>query len=179
MQGRARHHVKPSLHPFAPGQGQSQTPSGRSEPGLRGHENGEDGFLESMMEDHQLMLLSHVDANMNMNMNLNVNMNVNMDTAVGYDLHSWMLVVPLTDAQMINRRQLGYSQCLNWTRQQALESALTVAGKVLESMGLRSDTAADESCGQQRHIPSLEFLYWMLNGTLFPFVCRLSTFRLV
>ncbi|KAL4735079.1 hypothetical protein BDV11DRAFT_40391 [Aspergillus similis] len=163
MQGRARHHVKPSLRPFAPGQGQSQTPSGRSEPSLRGHENGEDGFLEGMMEDQQLMLLGQLDASMNMNLNLNMNVNVNMDKAVGYGLHSWMSVVPLTEAQMINRRQLGFSQGLSWTRQQALESALSVAGKVLGSMELRSETAPDEGCGQQRHIPSLEFLFWLLN----------------
>ncbi|KAL3437730.1 hypothetical protein BDV09DRAFT_149323 [Aspergillus tetrazonus] len=163
MQGRARHHVRASLHPFAPGQGQSQTPSGGSARGLQGHENDEDRFLQSMMEEQQLMLLGHLDANMNMNMNLNVNMNVNMDTALGYGLHGWMSVVPLTEAQMINRRQLGYSQGLSSTKQQALESALSVAGKVLGSMALRSDTALDESCGQQRHIPSLEFLYWMLN----------------
>ncbi|KAL4755184.1 hypothetical protein BDW72DRAFT_55467 [Aspergillus terricola var. indicus] len=155
MQGRARHHVKPSLRPFASGQGQSQTPSGRSEPSLRGRENDEDEFLEGMMEDQQLMRLGQFDADMNMN--------VNMDTTVGYGLHSWVSVVPLTEAQMINRRQLGYSQDLSWTRQQALESALSVAGKVLGSMDLRSETAPDEGCGQQRHIPSLEFLYWMLN----------------
>ncbi|KAL5000668.1 hypothetical protein BDV10DRAFT_199930 [Aspergillus recurvatus] len=46
--------------------------------------------------------------------------------------------------------------------QRALESALSMAGKILGNMDLRSETAADEGC-VQRHIPSLEFLYWMLN----------------
>ncbi|KAL4981939.1 hypothetical protein BDW68DRAFT_183004 [Aspergillus falconensis] len=114
-------------------------------------ENNDDGFLEGMLEDQQRMLLGQLDADMNMHMN------VNMNTAVGYGLHSWMSAVPLTEAQMINRRRLDHPQGLNWTRQQALESALSMAGKVLGSMELRSETASDEGCAQ-RHIPSLEFL---------------------
>ncbi|KAL6231796.1 hypothetical protein BDW75DRAFT_233321 [Aspergillus navahoensis] len=154
MQKRARQHVEPSVRPLDQGQGQGQTPSGRPESSLRGMENNGEGFLEGMLEDQQLMLLDQLDANMNMHMDMN--------TAVGYGLHSWMSAVPLTEAQMINWRPPNLSQGLNWTRQQALESALSMAGQILGSMELRSETASDEGC-VQRHFPSLEFLYWMLN----------------
>ncbi|RDW59310.1 Zn(II)2Cys6 transcription factor [Aspergillus mulundensis] len=147
MQRDARHAESNSHRPLDRGQGQGQTPR-PPESSLRRLGNDDDGLLRGMLDDQQLMLLGQFDMNMNM--------------TVGYGLQSWMSIVPLTEAQMINRRQFDHSQDLSWTRQQALESALSAAGRILGSMEMRSEMTPGEGSGQ-RHIPSLEFLYWMLN----------------
>ncbi|KAL4906412.1 hypothetical protein BDW74DRAFT_176742 [Aspergillus multicolor] len=148
-----RHIESHSNRPLARGQSHArsrvQTPfNGPPESSLQRLGNDDDGLFHGMLDDQQLMLLGQFDVNMNM--------------TVGYGLHSWMSIVPLTEAQMINRKQLDHLQDLNWTKQQALESALSAAGRVLGSMEMRSELAAGEGNGQ-RHIPSLEFLSWMLN----------------
>lgn len=109
-----------------------------------------------MFDDQQLMLLNDFDLDMNLNLNLNLSMNMNM----GY---SWMEIVPLTEEQMI-RWQVNASQDITWSieRRQALESALSVAGRVLGSM--EQSQGMETETGVERHIPSLELLYWMLNG---------------
>ncbi len=116
----------------------------------------EDGFVLDMFDDQQLMLLNDFDLDMNLNLNLNLSMNMNM----GY---SWMEIVPLTEEQMI-RWQVNASQDITWSieRRQALESALSVAGRVLGSM--EQSQGMETETGVERHIPSLELLYWMLNG---------------
>jgi hypothetical protein len=92
---------------------------------------------------------------------------------VDYELHSWMAVVPLTDAQMINRRRrIGHSDSnmnsqhlASWGRSQVLESALSVASQVLGSMEYFTETVGVvPSSEEQRNVPSIEFLYWMLKG---------------
>jgi hypothetical protein len=91
---------------------------------------------------------------------------------VEYELHSWMAVVPLTDAQMINRRRrIGHSgsntnaqHLASWGRSQVLESALSVASQVLGSMEYFTETAGAGPSEEQRTLPSIEFLYWMLKG---------------
>ncbi|KAL3481556.1 hypothetical protein BJX99DRAFT_218492 [Aspergillus californicus] len=86
-----------------------------------------------------------------------------LDLEMSYEL---MAILPLTDAQMINRRQLEHSQGLTWNRRQALESALSVASQILGSMeqGVEmTGEAAAASEGEDRNIPSAEFLRWMLN----------------
>ncbi|KAL2788070.1 hypothetical protein BJX66DRAFT_309495 [Aspergillus keveii] len=90
---------------------------------------------------------------------------------VEYELHSWMAVVPLTDAQMINRRRrIGHSgsntnsqHLASWGRSQVLESALSVASQVLGSMEYFTETAGAVPSEEQRNLPSIEFLYWMLK----------------
>lgn len=110
-----------------------------------------------LFDEQQLMLLNHFDLDFSMNMNMNMNMNV------GY---SWMEIVPLTEDQMI--RRVNTSQDITWSieRRQALESALSVAGRVLGSMEQSQGT--ETGVGVERHIPSLELLYWMLNGMIPP-----------
>ncbi|KAL3468254.1 hypothetical protein BJX64DRAFT_9 [Aspergillus heterothallicus] len=91
----------------------------------------------------------------------------------GLQLHSWMSIVPLTDAQMINRRrrvESSNAQQPAWGRNQVLESALSVAGQVLGSIECFTGTSGTGSAEdgqqqqqQQRNVPSLEFLYWMLK----------------
>ncbi|EYE91868.1 fungal specific transcription factor domain-containing protein [Aspergillus ruber CBS 135680] len=104
----------------------------------------EDRFLVDILEDGSSMLLEHLDMN--------------------YGPPSWMSFVPLTDDQMANRHQVGHSQGLAWNRRQALQSALSVASQLLGGMKecreMARETANSE---EQRNIPSLEFLYWMLN----------------
>ncbi|CEL02596.1 hypothetical protein ASPCAL03763 [Aspergillus calidoustus] len=90
---------------------------------------------------------------------------------VEYELHSWMAIVPLTDAQMINRRRrIGHSHSntnsqhlASWGRSQLLESALSVASQVLGSMEYSTETAGVVPPEEQRNVPSIEFLYWMLK----------------
>jgi hypothetical protein len=102
-----------------------------------------------MFDEQQLMLLNQFDLDVNMNM------------GTGY---SWMEIVPLTEDQMI-RRRVNTAQDMTWSieRRQALESALSVAGRVLGSME-QSQGAEMERGVEERHIPSFELLYWMLNG---------------
>ncbi|KAL4963276.1 fungal specific transcription factor domain-containing protein [Aspergillus stella-maris] len=106
----------------------------------------DDDLLE-MLGDQRLMFLGDQD------MSLNVSINVGLDL-------SWMSMVPLTESQMINRRRLDTSQDPTWTKRQALESALSVAGRIIG--GLSQEIEAVDEQGQ-RYIPSAEFLYWMLN----------------
>ncbi|KAL4940393.1 hypothetical protein BDV06DRAFT_196706 [Aspergillus oleicola] len=106
----------------------------------------------NMLQDQQLMLLG--DQDMNMNLNLKISMNI------AFDLQSWMSMVPLTESQMINRPRLNTSQDPTWTRRQVLESALSVAGRIIGSMEQQIEAVGEDG---QRYIPSAEFLYWMLN----------------
>ncbi|KAE8389104.1 hypothetical protein BDV23DRAFT_194731 [Aspergillus alliaceus] len=76
----------------------------------------------------------------------------------------WMSLIPLTDAQMIHSPHLGQAQNLAWSRRQALESALSTASQLSRSMEKCMDMAVEAASNEQhRSIPSLEFLYWMLN----------------
>ncbi|OJJ03747.1 hypothetical protein ASPVEDRAFT_73383 [Aspergillus versicolor CBS 583.65] len=116
--------------------------------GLEQPEVEEGRFLLDMFDEQQLMLLNQFDLDVNMNM------------STGY---SWMEIVPLTEDQMI-RRRVNTAQDMTWSieRRQALESALSVAGRVLGSME-QSQGAEMERGVEERHIPSFELLYWMLN----------------
>ncbi|KAL4873125.1 hypothetical protein BDV12DRAFT_160420 [Aspergillus spectabilis] len=116
---------------------------------------GGDELLVDMLEEHPFMLLGHLDMNMNMNINMTMNM--------GFELHSWMAIVPLTNTQMINRQQLEHSQDLTWNGRQALESALSSASRILGSMEQGTEMAETAVAEEERSIPSLEFLCWMLN----------------
>ena len=84
---------------------------------------------------------------------------------IHYEAPCWMSFIPLTDSQMINNSRFRHSQNLAWSRHQALESALSIASQLSGSMenstGMAVEVADNE---EQRSIPSLEFLYWMLNG---------------
>ncbi|KAL4929535.1 Zn(II)2Cys6 transcription factor [Aspergillus undulatus] len=132
-------------------QAQSQSQATSSDTGLNlpGQIRNAESF--GMSEDQRLMLFGRLD--MDMNMNLNINMNIN------FDLQSWMSIVPLTETQMINRKQPDHTLDLTWTRRRALESALSVAGRILGSLE-QTASAADEG---QRYIPSAELLLWMLK----------------
>lgn len=83
-------------------------------------------------------------------------------------MHSWISLVPLTDAQLTGQRQLECtSHGLVGNRRQALESALYAASQLPQSMGdlvLEDDDHGEE----QQNIPSAEFLSWMLNGMDMP-----------
>ncbi|KAL4874997.1 hypothetical protein BJY04DRAFT_172419 [Aspergillus karnatakaensis] len=118
---------------------------------------GGDEFLADMLEEHPFMLLGQLD----MSMNLNLNMTMNM----AFELHSWMSIVPLTDTQMINRRQLEDSQDLTWNGRQALESALSSASRTLGSMEQGRENMEEIAVAEEgpRSIPAIEFLCWMLN----------------
>ncbi|KAL4921174.1 hypothetical protein BDW62DRAFT_175068 [Aspergillus aurantiobrunneus] len=119
----------------------------------------DEGVLDGWMGgDQGVMMLGHF----NLNMNVNVNVNVNM----GFELLS---IVPLTDDQMINRRVehrqgLDLDLDLAWTRRQALESALAVAGRILGGMGMEQGGDAGDAAAGQRHVPPVELLYWMLDN---------------
>lgn len=105
----------------------------------------EDGFLVDILEDGSSMLLEHLD--------------------MSYGPPSWMSFVPLTDDQMGSRHQVGHSQGLAWNRRQALQSALSAASQLLGGMEKWTEMAGETANSEeQRNIPSLEFLYWMLNG---------------
>lgn len=110
----------------------------------------EDGFLVDILEDRSYMLLEHLDMN--------------------YGPPSWMSFVPLTDDQMATRHQVGHSQGLAWNRHQALQSALSVASQLLGGMEKCTETAGETANNEEQHnVPSLEFLYWMLNGIVDPY----------
>lgn len=106
-------------------------------------------FLLDMFDEQQLMLLNQFDLDVNMNMSTE---------------YSWMEIVPLTEDQMI-RRRVNTAQDMTWSieRRQALESALSIAGRVLGSMEQNQGTEMERGV-EERHIPSFELLYWMLNG---------------
>lgn len=137
------------------GLGQQQQTESGSELGFEPGSG--DGVGLDLFDDQQLMLLNHFDLDFSMNMNMNMGLNM------GY---SWMEIVPLTEDQMI--RRVNTSQDITWSieRRQALESALSVAGRVLGSMEQSQGT--ETGVGVERHIPSLELLYWMLNGMIPP-----------
>ncbi|KAL4947399.1 hypothetical protein BDW69DRAFT_178475 [Aspergillus filifer] len=103
--------------------------------------------LLGILGDQRLMFLG--DQAMSLNLSINVGLDLN-----------WMSMVPLTESQMINRRRLDTPQDSTWTRQQALESALSVAGQIIVSLSQEIEAVDEEG---QRYIPSAEFLYWMLN----------------
>lgn len=156
MQRRARQHQADealALQPLATSSGSLKSlveqSNGPSIPNVLPHQM-EDRFLVDILEDGSSMLLEHLDMN--------------------YGPPSWMSFVPLTDDQMANRHQVGHSQGLSWNRRQALQSALSVASQLLGGMKecreMARETANSE---EQRNIPSLEFLYWMLNGIVHPY----------
>lgn len=76
--------------------------------------------------------------------------------------------MPLTDAQLTSQRQLECTKGLACTRRQALETALYAASQLPQSIGGFGNLLEDEGPGEeQRSVPSVEFLTWMLNGTPF------------
>ncbi|KAB8204387.1 hypothetical protein BDV34DRAFT_213855 [Aspergillus parasiticus] len=84
---------------------------------------------------------------------------------VAYELHNWISIVPLTDAQMASRHRLSRVQGLAWNRLQVLESALYAASQFTESMGgFRIPPNIDDQSEEQGKIPAPEFLTWMLKG---------------
>ncbi|KAE8136381.1 hypothetical protein BDV38DRAFT_114816 [Aspergillus pseudotamarii] len=83
---------------------------------------------------------------------------------VAYELHNWISIVPLTDAQMASRHRLSRVQGLAWNRLQVLESALYAASQFTESMGgFGKPSNVDDQSEEQRQIPAPEFLTWMLK----------------
>ncbi|QRD88406.1 C6 transcription factor [Aspergillus flavus] len=83
---------------------------------------------------------------------------------VAYELHNWISIVPLTDAQMASRHRLSRVQGLAWNRLQVLESALYAASQFTESMGgFRKPPNVDDQSEEQGKIPAPEFLTWMLK----------------
>lgn len=94
---------------------------------------------------------------------------------VAYELHNWISIVPLTDAQMASRHRLSRVQGLAWNRLQVLESALYAASQFTESMGgFGKLPNVDDQSEEQRTIPAPEFLTWMLKGieTFFIGLCQ-------
>ncbi|KAE8382866.1 hypothetical protein BDV26DRAFT_252792 [Aspergillus bertholletiae] len=83
---------------------------------------------------------------------------------VTYEFHSWISIVPLTDAQMASRHRLSRVQGLAWNRLQVLESAMYAASQFTERMGafVKPATIDEQSEGKSK-IPSPEFLTWMLK----------------
>ncbi|KAF7585613.1 hypothetical protein BBP40_010475 [Aspergillus hancockii] len=89
---------------------------------------------------------------------------LNNHSNVAYEFHSWISIVPLSDAQMSSRHQLSQVQGLAWNRLQALESALYAASQVTESMGgLGKFSNTNDQSEELYKIPSPEFLSWMLK----------------
>ncbi|KAE8360584.1 hypothetical protein BDV27DRAFT_134294 [Aspergillus caelatus] len=83
---------------------------------------------------------------------------------VAYELHNWISIVPLTDAQMASRHRLSRVQGLAWNRLQVLESALYAASQFTESTGgFGKLPNVDDPSEEQRQIPAPEFLTWMLK----------------
>ncbi|KNG83634.1 C6 transcription factor [Aspergillus nomiae NRRL 13137] len=83
---------------------------------------------------------------------------------MAYELHNWISIVPLTDAQMASRHRLSRVQGLAWNRLQVLESALYAASQFTESMGgFKKPLSIDDQSEEQRKIPAPEFLTWMLK----------------
>lgn len=117
--------------------------SSRSGSNVLSQQTNDEGFHLNMIEAQRSILLGHLDLN------------------TGYGLHSWMSFVPLTEDQIINRQLFSNSQHHTWPRRQALESALSVAGRILDSVEQCTQSEVGEA---QSHFPSIELLYWMLNG---------------
>ncbi|KAE8336100.1 hypothetical protein BDV24DRAFT_142427 [Aspergillus arachidicola] len=83
---------------------------------------------------------------------------------LAYELHNWISIVPLTDAQMASRHRLSRVQGLAWNRLQVLESALYAASQFTESMGgFRIPPNVDDQSEDKCKIPAPEFLTWMLK----------------
>ncbi|KAB8220558.1 hypothetical protein BDV33DRAFT_191172 [Aspergillus novoparasiticus] len=81
-----------------------------------------------------------------------------------YELHNWISIVPLTDAQMASRHRLSRVQGLAWNRLQVLESALYAASQFTENVGgFRIPPNIDDQSEEQGKIPAPEFLTWMLK----------------
>ncbi|KAL4798787.1 hypothetical protein BDV19DRAFT_337019 [Aspergillus venezuelensis] len=142
---------RPTQAPVASSSGQAPAQPAQSAQQSQDHQvvpaqMNDDDLLE-MLGDQRLVFLG--DQDMSLNMSINVDLNL-----------SWMSMVPLTESQMINRRRLDTSKHPTWTKRQALESALSVAGRIIG--GLSQEIEAVDEQGQ-RYIPSAEFLYWMLN----------------
>ncbi|KAE8322294.1 hypothetical protein BDV39DRAFT_155856 [Aspergillus sergii] len=83
---------------------------------------------------------------------------------VAYELHNWISIIPLTDAQMASRHRLSRVPGLAWNRLQVLESALFAASQFTEGMGgFRIPPNIDDQSEEQGKIPAPEFLTWMLK----------------
>ncbi|GIJ90881.1 hypothetical protein Asppvi_009846 [Aspergillus pseudoviridinutans] len=81
------------------------------------------------------------------------------------DFRSWMSVIPLTDAQLGNQRQLECLGGLAWTKQHAIESALYVARQALNRVEALENLLADGSNAGEicDDVPSVEFLAWIVK----------------
>lgn len=83
------------------------------------------------------------------------------------ELRRWILLVPLTDAQLTKQRPLDRIQGLAWNRIQVIESAFYVASHLSQSIGRSGSPLNVGGYGEEQpEIPSIEFLSWMLNGTM-------------
>ncbi|KAK9648825.1 hypothetical protein V6Z96_005894 [Aspergillus fumigatus] len=80
------------------------------------------------------------------------------------ELRRWILLVPLTDAQLTKQRPLDRIQGLAWNRIQVIESAFYVASHLSQSIGRSGSPLNVGGYGEEQpEIPSIEFLSWMLN----------------
>ncbi|KAF4228115.1 hypothetical protein CNMCM6457_006980 [Aspergillus fumigatiaffinis] len=80
------------------------------------------------------------------------------------ELHRWILLVPLTDAQLTKQRPLDRIQGLAWNRIQVIESAFYVASHLSQSIAGSVSPLNVRGYGEEQpEIPSVEFLTWMLN----------------
>ncbi|KAF9884782.1 hypothetical protein FE257_001272 [Aspergillus nanangensis] len=77
-------------------------------------------------------------------------------------IHSWISLIPLTDAQLGKRHQVGCLGNLAWSQRQALESAIHVARQVSNRVkGLESSSNDDGE--KHQNVPSIELLTWIVK----------------
>ncbi|GFF41808.1 hypothetical protein IFM46972_06666 [Aspergillus udagawae] len=81
-----------------------------------------------------------------------------------HELHRWILLVPLTDAQLMRQRPLDRIQGLTWNRIQVIESAFYVASHLSQCIGNFVSPLNVKGLGEEQpEVPSVEFLTLMLN----------------
>lgn len=86
-------------------------------------------------------------------------------TDMDHELPGWMSLVPLTDSQMIKPPQSGQSMDIIRDRHQTLEFALFIASQLLGGNNQCTGMLFEETINEDlRKFPSIELLYWMLNG---------------
>lgn len=84
---------------------------------------------------------------------------------MGHELPGWMSLIPLTDSQMIKPPQSGQPMDIIRDRHQTLEFALFIASKLLGGKNQCTGMLFEETINEDlRKTPSIELLYWMLNG---------------
>lgn len=84
-------------------------------------------------------------------------------------IHSWISLIPLTDAQLGKRRQLECLGNLASSQRQALESALYVAGQISSRVrALENILEYGTDAEQHLMVPSAELLAWMVRGRSLP-----------